>query len=206
MEKSVNLDGNVYHNEHAKCNDCSCQITLANFTVTDQGDAGKLLLCKTHYEARLKKGEGFGDESKFQGKTKETTGKLAGSALTKLGSSASCKICSKSLYPNDAQFNVDGTFVHKTCAKCADCDTQITLTNMAYINTPNEFLLLCKTHYTKRIHESGGSYPGGDKFNVKNTRDLRAADVTSAAKAPIRADSVQKDVMSRSSASEIVQE
>jgi len=188
MEKSINLDGNVYHNEHAKCADCTCQITLANFTVTDQGEAGKILLCKTHYDARVKKGEGFGDESKFQGKTKGSTGKLAGAAITKLGSTAACKVCSKSLYPNDAQLNVDGSLVHKTCAKCADCDTQITLSNMACINTPTEFVLLCKTHFTTRINVSGGSYPGGDKYNVKNIRDLRAQAVMEASKDPIRSE------------------
>lgn len=84
---------------------------------------------------------------------------------------AKCKICTKSVYPMDPQINLDGVLLHKPCAKCADCKCQITLTNFSKHETPEGFLLLCKTHYFKRFREEG-SYLGGDKFQVKATRDV----------------------------------
>lgn len=204
VDKSINLDGNIYHNPCAKCADCNCQISLSNFTLTDQPD-GKLLLCKTHYMDRFHKGEGYGGGEKFKGKSPDTNGKLAGSAITKIKSTTSCKICAKSLYPNDPQLNVDGTLFHKTCAKCQDCDCQITLSNFAAINA-EEYVLLCKTHYNKRFSESGGSYPGGEKFNVKNVRDIRAASVAEAAKDPVRSSDAQSDFSSKAKVSSTKEE
>jgi hypothetical protein len=185
MDSSINLDGKIFHSKCAKCKDCSCQITLSNFTLSDSAD-GPLLLCKTHYFTRFNSGEGYAGGEKFQGKTKEPTGKLSGSPLTTIKSSTKCKICDKSLYPVDPQLNVDGTLFHKVCAKCADCNCQITLSNFAAVNSPDEYILLCKTHYSKRFSESGGSYPGGEKYNVKNSRDMKAAEVTSASRDPVR--------------------
>ena len=46
-DPQVVLDGTKYHKACAKCEDCSCQITIANFT-----KAKELLLCKTHYFER----------------------------------------------------------------------------------------------------------------------------------------------------------
>jgi hypothetical protein len=34
---------------------------------------------------------------------------------------AKCKICTKSVYANDPQINLDGSLFHKPCAKCEDC-------------------------------------------------------------------------------------
>lgn len=180
IDKSINLDGKVYHNPCAKCSDCSCQLTLSNAQLLNHGGDNYELLCKTHHQARIGKGAGYGDEDKFQGKTKE------GGKQISITNANKCKVCEKSLYPAESQMNIDGSFVHKTCAKCMDCDTQITLTNMAFIKNTNEFVLLCKTHYSKRISDSGGAHPGGSKYNVKNVRDLRAAEIAEIAKDPIR--------------------
>jgi hypothetical protein len=84
-----------------------------------------------------------------------------------------CKVCSKSVYPMDPQINLDGSLFHKVCAKCTDCNCQITLSNFTKNETDGAVTLLCKTHYFKRFHEQG-SYLGGDKFQVKNPRDERA--------------------------------
>mmetsp|Transcript_26541 Transcript_26541/g.28944 ORF Transcript_26541/g.28944 Transcript_26541/m.28944 type:complete len:120 (+) Transcript_26541:105-464(+) len=86
---------------------------------------------------------------------------------------AKCKVCGKSVYPMDPQINLDGSIFHKPCAKCADCNCQITISNFTKNETPGETVLLCKTHYFKRFHE-GGSYLGGDKFQVKADRDVHA--------------------------------
>jgi hypothetical protein len=84
-----------------------------------------------------------------------------------------CKVCMKSVYPMDPQINLDGSIFHKVCAKCTDCNCQITLSNFTKNETDGVVTLLCKTHYFKRFHEQG-SYLGGDKFQVKNPRDERA--------------------------------
>lgn len=84
-----------------------------------------------------------------------------------------CKICKKSVYPMDPQINLDGSIFHKTCAKCADCSCQITLSNFTKNENDGVVTLLCKTHYFKRFHEQG-SYLGGDKFQVKNPRDEKS--------------------------------
>ena len=84
-----------------------------------------------------------------------------------------CKICLKSVYPMDPQINLDGAILHKPCAKCADCNCQITLSNFAKHDTAEKFLLLCKTHYFKRFHENG-AYLGGEKFAKKQGREINA--------------------------------
>jgi cysteine/glycine-rich protein len=73
-----------------------------------------------------------------------------------------CEICDKTVYPMDPQINLDGSIFHKTCAKCADCSCQITLSNF----TRSGSTLLCKTHYFKRFSETG-QYLGGEKFSQK---------------------------------------
>ena len=85
---------------------------------------------------------------------------------------AKCKACSKSIYPMDPQINLDGTKFHKSCAKCSDCDCQITISNFTKNESSDQTVLLCKIHYFKRFHE-GGSYLGGEKFRVKSTRDMK---------------------------------
>ncbi|GMH94045.1 hypothetical protein TrVE_jg6169 [Triparma verrucosa] len=80
--------------------------------------------------------------------------------------SAKCPVCSKTVYPADAQITLDGTKYHKACAKCADCQCQITLSNFTKVGTE----LLCRTHNLERFHKDN-SYVGGDKFK-NSTRDL----------------------------------
>jgi hypothetical protein len=86
-----------------------------------------------------------------------------------------CRVCVKFVYPMDPQINLDGVIFHKPCAKCQDCNCQITISNFTKNVTADETVLLCKTHYFKRFHE-GGSYLGGEKFSVKATRDVQALD------------------------------
>lgn len=80
---------------------------------------------------------------------------------------AKCKVCVKSVYPMDPQINLDGSVFHKPCAKCADCQCQITIANFTKNESGDTTLLLCKTHYFKRFHEEGG-YVGGDKFQNRS--------------------------------------
>lgn len=98
--------------------------------------------------------------------------------------SKKCRVCNKSVYPNDPQINLDGTILHKQCAKCEDCQCQITLANFCKNETEGTFVLLCKTHYFKRFHE-GGSYLGGEKFQVKNPRDALGHETGSTATAVV---------------------
>ncbi len=98
--------------------------------------------------------------------------------------SKKCRVCNKSVYPNDPQINLDGTILHKPCAKCEDCQCQITLANFCKNETEGSFVLLCKTHYFKRFHE-GGSYLGGEKFQVKNPRDALGNETGSTATAVV---------------------
>lgn len=74
----------------------------------------------------------------------------------------------------DPQINLDGALFHKPCAKCADCKCQITISNFTKGEQDGQLILLCKTHYFKRFKE-GGSYVGGEKFQVKASRDLQAS-------------------------------
>ena len=75
----------------------------------------------------------------------------------------SCKVCIKSVYPMDPQVNLDGTLLHKACAKCQDCNCQISLSNFTKNETKDNFTLLCKTHYFQRFRENG-NYPGAEQF------------------------------------------
>lgn len=85
---------------------------------------------------------------------------------------AKCKVCLKSVYPMDPQINLDGTKLHKACAKCGDCGCQITISNFTKNESNDQTVLLCKIHYFKRFHE-GGSYLGGEKFRIMSTRDMK---------------------------------
>lgn len=53
MDPKISLDGSIYHATCAKCSECSCQITLANFTKVEGG-----LMCKTHYMKNFKESGG----------------------------------------------------------------------------------------------------------------------------------------------------
>jgi len=70
----------------------------------------------------------------------------------------------------DKQITLDGLKFHTSCAKCMDCQCQITLKN--FCKTPDN-KLLCKTHYFRRFHEEN-SYIGGDKFERKSSRDTKS--------------------------------
>lgn len=85
-----------------------------------------------------------------------------------------CKICVKTVYPMDPQINLDGNIFHKPCAKCADCNCQITISNFSKHESEDGVILLCKTHYFKRFREEG-AYLGGEKYHVKATRDVQAS-------------------------------
>ena len=63
------------------------------------------------------------------------------------------QICMKTVYVMDPQINLDGSLFHKHCAKCADCNCQINLSNFNKSETPDQTLLLCKTHYFQRFNE-----------------------------------------------------
>jgi LIM domain len=82
-DPQITLDGYKYHTACAKCQDCSCQITIRNFTKTDN-----LLLCKTHYFKRFHEegsymgGEKFIKSSKSTDSTESLRGAAAVAAAT----------------------------------------------------------------------------------------------------------------------------
>lgn len=66
-DPQINLEGSIYHKACAKCEDCGCQISLRNFTKTEN-----TLLCKTHYFKRFhEQGEYMGGD-KFLKTAKST--------------------------------------------------------------------------------------------------------------------------------------
>lgn len=99
--------------------------------------------------------------------------------------SKKCLLCQKAIYPMDPQLNLDGRLFHKSCAKCADCACQITVSNFAKSESGDEITLLCKTHYFKRFHE-GGAYLGGDKYEKKAPRDALKEGTAAAALSPVK--------------------
>jgi LIM domain len=63
------------------------------------------------------------------------------------------QICVKPVYRMDPLINLDGSIIHKQCAKCEDCNCQITLSNFFKSDVGDKTTLLCKTHYLKRFAE-----------------------------------------------------
>ena len=53
VDPQLNLDGSLFHKSCAKCSDCKCQLSLSNFSKSENADSSVLLLCKTHYFARF---------------------------------------------------------------------------------------------------------------------------------------------------------
>lgn len=68
----LNLDSQLYHKGCAKCEDCKCQITLANFT-----KSGDLLLCKTHYFERFNVNGSYAGAEKFKKTSSANSGPAA---------------------------------------------------------------------------------------------------------------------------------
>jgi hypothetical protein len=62
-DPQITLDGSKFHKACAKCVDCSCQITLGNFTKCDD-----VLLCKTHYFKRFHEENSYLGGEKFKSK------------------------------------------------------------------------------------------------------------------------------------------
>ena len=63
------------------------------------------------------------------------------------------QVCDKAVYRMDPYINLDGTIFHKPCAKCEDCNCQITISNFVKNEAVDHTVLLCKTHYLKRFKE-----------------------------------------------------
>lgn len=63
------------------------------------------------------------------------------------------QICVKPVYRMDPLINLDGAIIHKQCAKCDDCNCQITLSNFFKSDIGDKTTLLCKIHYLKRFSE-----------------------------------------------------
>jgi len=59
-DPQITLDGAKFHKSCAKCADCSCQISLANFTKCEDE-----LLCKTHYFQRFHENNSYVGGDKF---------------------------------------------------------------------------------------------------------------------------------------------
>jgi len=71
-----------------------------------------------------------------------------------------CRKCERSIYINDAQLRLDGISMHTHCAKCADCNCQLSLSNFSH---GGKNVLLCKTHYFQRFHKEN-CYADGCKI------------------------------------------
>lgn len=67
MDPQINLDGAIFHKSCAKCADCKCQITIANFT-KHESPTETILLCKTHYFKRFHEGGSYIGGDRFHNK------------------------------------------------------------------------------------------------------------------------------------------
>ena len=63
------------------------------------------------------------------------------------------QMCVKPVYRMDPLINLDGAIIHKQCAKCGDCNCQITLSNFVKNEIGDQTNLICKIHYMKRFNE-----------------------------------------------------
>ncbi len=88
-----------------------------------------------------------------------------------MAATAKCHACNKTVYRMDPQINLDGVVFHKPCAKCEECQCQITLANFTKdYAKEKKITLLCKTHYaSKRNREGGSTYMGVERVAVKPT-------------------------------------
>ena len=79
----------------------------------------------------------------------------------------------------DPQLNLDGSRFHAACARCSDCNCQITVSNFTITKSDSAAqTLLCTTHYLKRFGEAGGTYClDSSKFKKTSERDALAPDV-----------------------------
>ena len=82
-----------------------------------------------------------------------------------------CAKCKEACYPADPQINLDGKIFHSSCAKCGDCNCQLSIENFSKSESDGNVTLYCTTHYLKRFGEAGGSYLNGNKFTKKSERD-----------------------------------
>lgn len=197
MDPQINLDGNLFHKPCAKCADCNCQLTLQNFTKNISGD-NTLLLCKIHYFKRFHEEGAYVGGDKFQNKSRSE----AVSSIAVNKSSNKCKLCVKSIYPNDRQLNLDGSLYHQACAKCADCKCQITFDNFAHDDL-DQNVLLCKTHKNLRFQNRGGQVKSAKVIaaNASGVVDVKPSYQTQPASViepvheePVVEDSVQEPV------------
>ena len=62
-DPQITLDGAKFHKSCAKCFDCGCQISLANFTKCED-----TLLCKTHYFKQFHENNSYVGGDKFSKK------------------------------------------------------------------------------------------------------------------------------------------
>lgn len=99
-------------------------------------------------------------------------GSSDGGAVTGSGSTDSrkgrkenaCHVCEKTVYAMDPKLVLGPFLYHKSCAKCDDCKTKITLTNCTAPSLDGN--LLCSVHFKARFQQEG-RYRGGEQFKHK---------------------------------------
>jgi len=190
MDPQINLDGSLYHKTCAKCQDCKCQITIANFT-----KSGDTLLCKTHYFKRFNEqgtylgGEKFSQQSDRKNVSYQPP---QASEATPQSTQQTHSSTVRPAEPAQPQGSVKdrlkmfggGAGNRTLCAQCNKAvypnDPQITLDGVVYHKqcakcieckcqitiqnfTKDGTTLYCKTHYFKKFREEG-TYLGGEKY------------------------------------------
>jgi len=87
-----------------------------------------------------------------------------------------CDCCNKSVFKLE-EFRVDGSLLHKSCFKCAECKRKLGLDDFASVNKK----FYCKTHYLYLFSSSGGSYEvfGDAGFRKSSTAKLRKSEAES---------------------------
>ena len=82
------------------------------------------------------------------------------------GNVEKCLQCEKSVYPME-RFSREGATYHKECFKCTHCNSQLTLTGFAMINSKP----YCKPHYKQLFKEAGGRYEVFGKFGESGGKE-----------------------------------
>lgn len=78
-----------------------------------------------------------------------------------------CPVCLKNVYVMDAQVKLDGCAFHKVCARCLECQCQVSLTNFASIET-DVYKVYCKAHFPDKDQKGLPPAKVG-KYTVKST-------------------------------------
>jgi len=109
------------HKGCSRCKTCKCMLTLASVVVR-----GPDLYCRTHAEEA--------DKEEAEARRGKFSGQVSGGKT--------CLVCSKSVLPMEELKLDAGSFIHKLCFRCCECQLPLNLSLYVGVNDK----LYCKNH------------------------------------------------------------